>query len=149
MCVTWAGPETTVTPRPLSVFLWWDQLPQSQVQTLFVLSIHFSPNLSSSAPLLCRLFSLLFTSVFVETLSTTSSFVSSGTTINPIHVDVEYLKNFRVSVSSLFSFLCWLHVCILKPAAFVFTEPCMSFFLFVIIFTLILCRQADVFDGVT
>lgn len=34
------------------------------------------------------------------------------------------------------------------PIAFVFTEPCMSFFLFVIIFTLILCKQADVFDGV-
>lgn len=53
-----------------------------------------------------------------------------------------------------FSFFCFsycvgFHVCSLKPAAFVFTEPCMSSFLFFIIFTLILCRQADVFDGVT
>lgn len=39
--------------------------------------------------------------------------------------------------------------CALSPAALtVFTEPCMSFFSFVLFFTLILCRQADVFDGV-
>lgn len=43
----------------------------------------------------------------------------------------------------------WTHPCSFKSAAFVFTEPCTSFFSFVIIFTLILCWQAHVFDGVT
>lgn len=32
VCVTWAGQERTVTPRLLSVILWWDPLLQFQVE---------------------------------------------------------------------------------------------------------------------
>ncbi len=50
VCVTWAGQERTVTPRLLSVTLWWDPRPQFQVKIVdapiicFPLStsLHFS-----------------------------------------------------------------------------------------------------------
>lgn len=157
MCVTWAGQERTVTPRLLAVILWWDPRPQFQVKMINTFTVHFP----FSAPFfilhfLSIQYSLLSIVVPLHTSPLLISF-SSSFIMPPIpKCYVEYLQLLFCFVFAFFvaffiylSFCILVHVCSLKPAALVFTEPCMSFFLFVIIFTLILCRQADVFDGVT
>lgn len=155
VCVTWAGLERTVTPRLLSVILWWDRLPQSQVEML-TLSLPAAPDHTSIYVLFSVLFCFLsFIPLYTLPMPPSLSvffiipLLHQSTHVNMFDIS-SFLFVFLLIVSFLFVLAsCWAHVCSLKPAAFVFTEPCMSFFLFVIIFTLILCRQADVFDGVT
>lgn len=146
MCyLGWAGEDCNST-SPLSYLVVGPTVPVSGSDVCDLTIYCLYPYLSSTH-VFCTFFSAFSTSSLSVILLKSHRFT------NPFHkcCYAEYSKLFICFFVdcllhiSLFS----VHVCSLKPAAFVFTEPCMSFFLFVIIFTLILCRQADVFDGVT
>lgn len=66
VCVTWAGPERTATPRPLSVLSWWDPLPPSQVEllTLSPLTV-FNPSPSPLCQCKHAVYFQLFVCLFV------------------------------------------------------------------------------------
>lgn len=151
VCVTWAGQETTVTPRLPWVIWWLDPLPQSQVamlapytftalsssQDICTALLFFTIHLCLQLPPLLSLLSAL--PLRSCPLTNTLCWLFQNVSLLFLHA---FLMIFSFSAGFMSAHSNQLH-------SLFFTEPCTSFFLFVIFFTLILCRQADVFDGVT